>query len=153
LFSCSVFSDAIDSVKKAFDLPIYKPNEAMLDSIYKLAQEKKELTIVVMGTSQLSVDSLSSEISEWSKNNQALVGIEKVFVNNAFDLLGQGQTDLHDAAIRDAVKKNQRTDLIVFTQFSMASAFQKCQEVSSVPIFSAPIIAVQTLQKRITHER
>jgi hypothetical protein len=53
----------------------------------------------------------------------------------------------------DAVKKNQRTDLIVFTQFSMASAFQKCQEVSSVPIFSAPIIAVQTLQKRITHER
>ena len=80
-------------------------------------------------------------------------GIEKVFVNNAFDLLGQGQTDLHDAAIRDAVKKNQRTDLIVFTQFSMASAFQKCQEVSSVPIFSAPIIAVQTLQKRITHER
>jgi Asp/Glu/hydantoin racemase len=153
LFSCSVFSDAIDSVKKVFDLPIYKPNEAMLDSIYKLVQEKKELTIVVMGTSQLSVDSLSSEISEWSKNNQALVGIEKVFVNNAFDLLGQGQTDLHDAAIRDAVKKNQRTDLIVFTQFSMASAFQKCQEVSSVPIFSAPIIAVQTLQKRITHER
>jgi hypothetical protein len=153
LFSCSVFSDAIDSVKKAFDLPIYKPNEAMLDSIYKLAQEKKDLTIVVMGTSQLSVDSLSSEISEWSKKNQTMVGIEKVFVKNAFELLGQGQIDLHDASIMDAVKKNQQTDAIVFTQFSMASAFQKCQEVSSVPIFSAPIIAVQTLQTRITHER
>ena len=125
----------------------------MLDSIYALAQEKKELTIVVMGTSKLSVDSLSSEISEWSKNNQALVDIQKVFVNNAFDLLERGQKDLHDASIIDAVKKNQQADLIVFTQFSMASAYQRCQEVSSVPIFSAPIIAVQTLQKRIIHER
>lgn len=153
LFSCSVFGDAIDSVKKSFDLPIYKPNEAMLDSIYKLAQDKKDLTIVVMGTSQLSVDSLSSEISEWSNHNEALIGIQKIFVNKAFDLLGQGQADLHDALIIGAVKENQQTDLIVFTQFSMTSAFQKCQEVSSVPIFSAPIIAVQTLQTRITHER
>jgi aspartate/glutamate racemase len=153
LFSCSVFGEPINSVKKFFDLPIYKPNEAMLDSIYELAQEKKELAIVVMGTSEMSVDSLSSEISEWSKNNQALVGIEKVFVNNAFDLLERGQKDLHDASIIDAVKKNQRADLIVFTQFSMASAYQRCQKVSSVPIFSAPIIAVQTLQKRIIHER
>ena len=153
LFSCSVFSDSIDSVKKIFDLPVYKPNEAMLNAIYQLAREKKDLKMVVMGTSQLSVDSLSSEISEWSKKNQALVGIEKFFVNNAFELLGQGQTDLHDASIMDAVKKNQGTDAIVFTQFSMASAFQKCQEVSSVPIFSAPIIAVQALQSRITHAR
>lgn len=153
LFTCSVFGHAIDSVKEVLDLPVYKPNEAMLDSIYELAQEKKELAIVVMGTSELSVDSLSSEISEWSKNNQALVGIEKVFVNNAFDLLERGQKDSHDASIIDAVKKNQRADLIVFTQFSMASAYQRCQKVSSVPIFSAPIIAVQTLQKRIIHER
>jgi aspartate/glutamate racemase len=152
LFSCSVFSEAIDQVKKSFDLPIYKPNEAMLDSIYKLAKEKKELTIVVMGTSQLSVDSLSSEISEWSQKSHQLIGIKSVFVSNAFDLLEKGQTDLHDASLIDAVKKNQNTDLIVFTQFSMASAYQRCQEASSVPIFSAPIIAVQTLQKRIIHE-
>jgi aspartate/glutamate racemase len=153
LFSCSVFSDSIDSVKKIFDLPIYKPNEAMLDAIYQLAREKKDLKMVVMGTSQLSVDSLSSEIGEWSKTNHASIHIEKSFIDKAFELLGQGQMDLHDALIMDAVKKNQNADLIVFTQFSMASAYQRCQEISSAPIYSAPIIAVQTLQTRITHER
>ena len=153
LFSCSVFSDSIDSVKKIFDLPVYKPNEAMLDAIYELAREKKYLKTVVMGTSQLSVESLSSEIGEWSKTNQASIQIDKLFIDQAFELLGKGQLDLHDAMIIDAVKKNQYADLIVFTQFSMASAFKQCQEVSSVPIFSAPIIAVQALQSRITHAR
>jgi len=152
LFSCSVFGHAIDSVKEVLDLPVYKPNEAMLDSIYQLVREKKELTILVMGTAQLSVDSLSFEINEWSKNNHASVKIEKFCVDDAFELLGKGQIDLHDALIVNAVKKNQQTDLIVFTQFSMASAYQRCKEVSSVPIFSAPIIAVQTLQTRIIHE-
>ena len=153
LFSCSVFSDSIDSVKKIFDLPVYKPNEAMLNAIYQLAREKKDLKMVVMGTSQLSVDSLSSEIGEWSKTNHASIQIDKLFIDQAFELLGKGQLDLHDAMIMDAVKKNQYADLIVFTQFSMASAFKQCQEVSSVPIFSAPIIAVQALQSRITHAR
>ena len=153
LFSCSVFGSAIDSVKNAFNLPVYKPNEAMLDSIYKLAQEKQNLKMLVMGTSKLSVDSLSSEIGEWSKNNHASIQIEKLFIDKAFELLGKGQMNLHDALIMDAVKKNQNADLIVFTQFSMASAYQRCQEVSSAPIYSAPIIAVQTLQKRISHER
>ena len=153
LFSCSVFSDSIDSVKKIFDLPVYKPNEAMLDAIYELAREKKYLKTVVMGTSQLSVESLSSEIGEWSKTNQASIQIDKLFIDQAFELLGKGQLDLHDAMIMDVVKKNQHADLIVFTQFSMASAFKQCQEVSSVPIFSAPIIAVQALQSRITHAR
>jgi len=153
LFSCSVFGHAIDSVKEVLDLPVYKPNEAMLDSIYQLALEKKELTILVMGTAQLSVDSLSFEINEWAKKNHASVMIEKFFVGDAFELLENGQIDLHDALIIDAVKKNQQTDLIVFTQFSMASAYKGSKEVSSVPIFSAPIIAVQTLQARIIHER
>lgn len=153
LFSCSVFSDSIDSVKKIFDLPVYKPNEAMLNAIYQLAREKKDLKMVVMGTSQLSVDSLSSEIGEWSKTNHASIQIDKLFIDQAFELLGKGQLDLHDAMIMDVVKKNQYADLIVFTQFSMASAFKQCQEVSSVPIFSAPIIAVQALQSRITHAR
>jgi hypothetical protein len=153
LFSCSVFSDSIDSVKKIFDLPVYKPNEAMLDAIYELAREKKYLKTVVMGTSQLSVESLSSEIGEWSKTNQASIQIDKLFIDQAFELLGKGQLDSHDALIMNKVKKNQQADLIVFTQFSMASAYQKSQEVSSAPIFSAPIIAVQTLQTRITHER
>ena len=153
LFSCSVFSDSIDSVKKIFDLPVYKPNEAMLDAIYELAREKKYLKTVVMGTSQLSVESLSSEIGEWSKTNQASIQIDKLFIDQAFELLGKGQLDLHDAMIMDAVKKNQYADLIVFTQFSMASAYQQSQEVSSAPIFSAPIIAVQALQSRITHAR
>ena len=153
LFSCSVFSDSIDSVKKIFDLPVYKPNEAMLDAIYELAREKKDLKTVVMGTSQLSVESLSSEIGEWSKTNHASIQIDKLFIDQAFELLGKGQLDLHDAMIMDAVKKNQYADLIVFTQFSMASAYQQSQEVSSAPIFSAPIIAVQTLQSRIAHAR
>lgn len=153
LFSCSVFSDSIDSVKKIFDLPVYKPNEAMLDAIYELAREKKDLKTVVMGTSQLSVESLSSEIGEWSKTNHASIQIDKLFIDQAFELLGKGQLDLHDALIIDAVKKNQYADLIVFTQFSMASAYQQSQEVSSAPIFSAPIIAVQTLQSRIAHAR
>lgn len=153
LFSCSVFSDSIDSVKKIFDLPVYKPNEAMLDAIYELAREKKDLKMVVMGTSQLSVDSLSSEIGEWSKINHASIQIDKLFIDKAFELLGKGQLDLHDALLMDAVKKNQYADLIVFTQFSMASAFKQSQEVSSAPIFSAPIIAVQTLQSRIIHAR
>jgi hypothetical protein len=153
LFSCSVFSDSIDSIKKIFDLPVYKPNEAMLDAIYELAREKKDLKTVVMGTSQLSVDSLSSEIGEWSKTNHASIQIDKLFIDQAFELLGKGQLDLHDALIIDAVKKNQYADLIVFTQFSMASAYQQSQEVSSAPIFSAPIIAVQTLQSRIAHAR
>ena len=153
LFSCSVFSDSIDSVKKIFDLPVYKPNEAMLDAIYELAREKKDLKTVVMGTSQLSVESLSSEIGEWSKTNHASIQIDKLFIDQAFELLGKGQLDLHDALIINAVKKNQYADLIVFTQFSMASAYQQSQEVSSAPIFSAPIIAVQALQSRITHAR
>jgi hypothetical protein len=131
LFSCSVFSDSIDSVKKIFDLPVYKPNEAMLDAIYELAREKKDLKTVVMGTSQLSVESLSSEIGEWSKTNHASIQIDKLFIDQAFELLGKGQLDLHDALIINAVKKNQYADLIVFTQFSMASAYQQSQEVSS----------------------
>ncbi|MEI6384888.1 MAG: hypothetical protein WCO80_14685, partial [Betaproteobacteria bacterium] len=152
LFTCSVFGDAIDSVKESLALPVYKPNEAMLESIYQLAQEKKELAIVVMGTAQLSVDSLSHEIDEWANNHHVSIKIKKYAVDQAFDLLDKGQADVHDALIGKAVQKNQSTDLIVFTQFSMASAYQRCSQVSSVPIFSAPVIAVQTIQKRIFHE-
>ena len=152
LFTCSVFGDAIDSVKEALALPVYKPNEAMIESIYQLAQEKKELAIVVMGTAQLSVDSLSHEIDEWANNHHVSIKIKKYAVDQAFELLCKGQADVHDALIVEAVQKNQSINLIVFTQFSMASASQRCSQVSSVPIFSAPVIAVQTIQKRIFHE-
>jgi Asp/Glu/hydantoin racemase len=97
LFACSAFNTAIDACRQSTDLPVLKPDEAMIEA--GLAHGGR---LAVLATFGPSIESLQSQIHTRAAATGADVDVEGIFVDGAMDALRAGEVDDHDARIAAA---------------------------------------------------
>lgn len=141
LFTCSAFGSCVDTVAQRYpDLPVLKPNEAMIDETVNYI----DATIGLIASFAPTLDSMPAEFPKNTKIKTALaVG--------ALDALNQGDGERHDQLIVAAARElvAQGCGVIALTQFSMARATDTVQTAIQRPTLSTPASAVRALQKRL----
>jgi Asp/Glu/hydantoin racemase len=117
LFTCSAFAPAIEAAAAALDVPVLKPNEAMLDEALACGAR-----IGIMGTFEPSIPSLRAEVEELARTRNLDVTIKTRVVHGALAALHEGQAAEHDRLIAAGAAEMEDCDALILGQFSMASA-------------------------------
>jgi aspartate/glutamate racemase len=141
LFACSAFNAAIDACKQSTELPVLKPDEAMIEAALARAGR-----LAVLATFAPSIGSLQTQIQRFAAANGASVEVEGVFVDGALDALKAGKVDDHDARIAKAAAHIQGAGAILLAQFSMARAAPAVRAVAEAAVLTSPASAVAKLK-------
>ncbi|MGZ8264056.1 MAG: aspartate/glutamate racemase family protein, partial [Burkholderiales bacterium] len=117
LFTCSAFGPAIEAARAALDIPVLKPNEAMLDEALAAGSH-----IGLIATFEPSIPSLRQELEELAGSRKIRLSITTCAVPSALAALHEGQPEEHDRLIAEAAAGLEDCEALILGQFSMASA-------------------------------
>lgn len=141
LYSCSAFGEAIEAARREMDLPVLKPNEAMLEEALETGAR-----IRLMATFEPSIPSMLKEIREMAARRGKEAQVEKCFVPGALEALESRNPDLHDALIAEAARQGSPCDAILLAQFSMARALPAVAKRVDAKVLSSPDSAIARLR-------
>lgn len=141
MFTCSAFGTAIEAAKAAVDVPVLKPNEAMLDEA--LAAGRR---LGVLATFEPSIPNFLVELEALAKSRGVRLDIRTQAVANAMAALQAGRADEHDRLVADAARKMTDCDAVLLSQFSMASAAALIAPTPTCKVLTSPGSAVLRLR-------
>ena len=141
LFSCSGFETAIDVAKRDLDIPVLKPDEAMIDDA--LSSGKR---IAGLATFLPTISSLRTQLELAAARRNLSPRIQLTYVPGALKALQSGQVQEHDALTLQAAKELSGYDVLVLAQFSMARAYTAISRVTDRPVLTSPHSAVSRLR-------
>ncbi len=144
LFSCSAFGEAIEAVRAMLDVPVLKPNEAMLEEAIKAGSR-----LCLAATFLPSIISIRKELGEMAEKRGAALEAECRFVPGALKALRQGDSETHDTLIAEAVCGAPECDAVILAQFSMARALPAVADRVGAKVLSSPDSAVRKLRELI----
>jgi Asp/Glu/hydantoin racemase len=151
LFTCSAFGPAIDAAKKAFSIPILKPNEAMFDEALDLcAALGKPCRIGLLTTFAPASVSMRIELEAAIAQRGLHITIESGCAAGALDMLNTGDVTGHDRLLLETATALSICDVHVLGQFSMARCQPQLQQALQRPVLSSPASAVRRLQAALT---
>ena len=145
LFTCSAFRQVIDACIDEFDIPILKPNDAMIDKALEAGSR-----IAVMATVGPTIPSISVEIEEMAAARKQKVDLVPCFVEHAFDALARGDTAAHDRLVAERARDITNCDAIVLAQFTLSRAVPAVQAVNKTPLYNSPGAAVARMRDMVT---
>lgn len=135
LFTCSAFGPAIDAVKAAHtDIPVLKPNEAMIDEIADAGAH--------IGLLATFAETLRSMPPEFPDSTHLTVKLAE----GALAAMDQGDLARHDALAVAAARDLAGCDAIALAQFSLARAAPLVAEATGLPVYTTPHSAVRKLR-------
>lgn len=146
LFTCSAFREVIDACITEFDVPILKPNDAMIEQALAAGSR-----IAVMATVGPTIPSISAEILEMAAKRKQAVELLPYVVEGAFDALAGGDAARHDALVAARAREIKGCDVIVLSQFTLSRAVPAVAAVTPLPIFNSPGAAVVKLRGMLKH--
>lgn len=144
LFTCSAFAEAIELSRQELDIPVLKPNEAMIEQA--LDQGRK---IGLLATFAPSIDSMSEEFARAAEARGRQVEIVSAACPDALAALHDGNPALHDRLLAQLAGEVGACDVLCFTQFSMTSAAAAVTAASGLPVLTTPESAVSLLRKTL----
>jgi aspartate/glutamate racemase len=144
LFTCSAFRQCIDNCIAEFDLPILKPNDAMIEQALDAGSR-----IAVMATVGPTIPSISVEINEMAAARGKKVELVPYVVEGAFDALAGGDPARHDALVATRAREIKNCDVIVLAQFTLSRAVPVVKAVSSIPVLNSPGAAVAKMRRML----
>src|SRR4051812_12643314 len=144
LFTCSAFGPAIEAAREAVDIPVLKPNEAMLDEALAAATQ-----IGLIATFEPSIPSLKAELEELARDRRVHVRIRTVAVPAALAALHGGRGQEHDRLIAAAAAEMDDCEALVLGQFSMASAAESIPAKPGRKVLTSPESAVMRLKQTL----
>ncbi len=144
LFTCSAFREVIDTCIAEFDLPILKPNDAMIEQALDAGSR-----IAIVATVGPTIPSISAEILEMAAARGQTVELVPFVVEGAFDALAGGDAAKHDALVAARAREIKDCDVIVLAQFTLSRAVPAVNAVSAIPVFNSPGAAVAKLRTMI----
>lgn len=144
LFTCSAFGPAIEAARAALDVPVLKPNEAMLDEALAAGTR-----IGLIATFEPSLPSLKTELEELALRKGVEISIETRTVPNALAALHEGQPDEHDRMIAEAAADMGGCQALILGQFSMASAAERIPAQPGRKVLTSPASAVLRLKQTL----
>jgi len=141
LFACSAFNAEIDACRRDLNLPVLKPDEAMIEAALDRGGR-----LTVIATFKPSVASLKAQILDLAGARGIAAEVEGIFVAGAMEALKSGDGDDHDARIAAAAASVTDADALLLAQFSMARAEKAAADATQVPVFTSPASAVAKLR-------
>jgi Asp/Glu/hydantoin racemase len=144
LFTCSAFGAAIEAARAALDVPVLKPNEAMLDEALSAGTR-----IGLIATFEPSIPSLKAELEDLALLKGTKLTIQTRAVPAALAALHAGRTAEHDRLIADAAAQMADCQALILGQFSMATAAQSIPSTSARRILTSPASAVLRLKQAL----
>ena len=144
LFTCSAFRQVIDACIDEFELPILKPNDAMIEKA--LAAGRR---IAVMATVGPTIPSISVEIEEMAAARGQAVELVPYVVEHAFDALAAGDAATHDRLVAERAREITNCDAIVLAQFTLSRAVPAVQAINKTPIYNSPGAAVARMREMV----
>ena len=144
LFTCSAFRQVIDACIEEFELPILKPNDAMIEKALDAGSR-----IAVVATVGPTIPSISVEIEEIAAGRGQKVDLVPYFVEGAFDALAGGDPATHDRLVAERARDIRDCDAIVLAQFTLSRAVPAVQAVNTTPIYNSPGAAVAKMREMV----
>ena len=144
LFTCSAFGPAIEAARAAMDVPVLKPNEAMLDEALNAGTR-----IGLIATFAPSIPSLKQELEDLAMQKGVKLSIRTSAVPSALAALHDGQPAEHDRLIAAAAAEMEDCDALVLGQFSMASAAETIPARGARKVLTSPASAVLRLKQAL----
>ena len=144
LFTCSAFRPVIDACIEELDIPILKPNDAMIEKALDAGSR-----IAVMATVGPTIPSISAEIEQMAAARGATVELVPYVVDGAFDALAGGDAQTHDRLVAERARDISGCDAIVLAQFTLSRALRAVQAVNAIPVYSSPEAAVSKLREMV----
>lgn len=144
LFTCSAFGPAIEAARAAVDVPVLKPNEAMLDEALAAGTH-----IGLIATFQPSLPSLKAELEDLGRARSVKLTIKSRSVPAALAALHEGQPDEHDRLIAAAASEMEDCEAVILCQFSMASAAGCIPTRPGRLVLTSPASAVMRLKRTL----
>ncbi|MBT3435821.1 MAG: arylsulfatase [Nitrospinaceae bacterium] len=148
LYSCSAFGKAIEEARASLDVPVLKPNEAMLTEALAAGSH-----IRVVATYMPTIASITGELKEMSQESGQKIEIDPCFVPGAFGALESGDGERHDELIAEAMGNRLPCDVVLLSQFSMARALPLVKKNTNTIVLSSPDSAVLNLQDQLQFVR
>jgi aspartate/glutamate racemase len=146
LFTCSAFGSAIDDVRAELDVPVLKPNEAMLTAAVQAGGR-----VALVATFAPTLASMASEARAEAERQRSETTFDLVHAVGALEALEAGDVHAHDeriaAAAAEAVASG--TGVVALAQFSMARAAAEVAQRCRVPVLTTPDAAVALLRQRV----
>ena len=144
LFTCSAFGAAIDEVAKTYDVPVLKPNEAVLDEA--LAKGGR---VGLLATHPQTLPDMTAELERLASARNVDIAVVPLLVEGAWADLGAGRRDAHDRAVVEAAPRLSDCGAIALAQFSMAPLAGEIAERTGLPILTSPHAAVAEMKRRV----
>jgi Asp/Glu/hydantoin racemase len=144
LFTCSAFGPAIEAARSALDIPVLKPNEAMLEEALTAGTH-----IGLIATFEPSVPSLTAELEELARSRGVQVKLKTSTVPSALAALHEGEPAEHDRLIAEAAAGMEDCEAVMLGQFSMASAADVIPERAGRIVLTSPGSAVMRLKQTL----
>ena len=141
LFTCSAFGEALDLCKRDLDIPVLKPNEAMIDEAIVQASR-----IAIVATFEPAIDSMSNEFRQAASLAGRPLELSTFTCPQALQALQAGDTARHDELISELVANIDGPQLVCFAQFSMVTAASRAGNTTSLSILTTPDSAVLKLR-------
>ena len=145
LFTCSAFGAAIEAAGKVVNIPVLKPNEAMMEEAVATGPR-----IELLATFEPSLPSMRAELEQLAAARNADVKITTKAVPAALTALQAGDGAGHDTQIAAAAAEIGDCDALLLCQFSMASAAERIPARRGRSVFTSPYSAVARLKQLVS---
>lgn len=142
LFTCSAFGEAIELSREELDIPVLKPNEAMIEDALDRGR-----SIAILATFEPSISSMTAEFRASAAKRGMDVQLVTAASADAYQALHVGDVARHDQLIAELASQLEPCDVVCFSQFSMTSAASGAQEASGRPVLTTPDSAVAQLRR------
>jgi Asp/Glu/hydantoin racemase len=135
LFTCSAFGPCIEAVARDLNIPVLKPNEAMVEEAVASGG-----TIGLMATFAPTLASMPAEFP-------ADVRINTFLVEGALAALDRGDTETHDRLVEHAAASVTDCDVVALAQFSLARSAARVARATGKRVLTTPDSAVRKLRQ------
>jgi len=96
-----------------------------------------------------SAGGMEKEFNEEACWRGSRAALETVFCKEALDAKRAGDHDRHDHLIAETATRIEDADVIMFAQFSMASAAALAGTKTDIPILTSPATAIEEIRQKI----
>lgn len=135
LFTCSAFGPCIEAVARDQQIPVLKPNEAMIEEAVASGG-----AIGLMATFAPTLASMPAEFP-------AGLRIRTFLVEGALAALDRGDAETHDRLVAQAAGSVKDCDVVALAQFSLARSAARIAQVTGKRVLTTPDSAVRKLRQ------
>jgi Asp/Glu/hydantoin racemase len=142
LVTCSTTSPLVDQIQARVSIPLFKIDQAMIEQAVQLGGR-----IGVMATNRTTLAPTRQTLLAQAAKTGKKIEYEEYFIESALDALLNGQAEVHDRLVQQAILEVKPTvDVVVLAQASMARVLEaRAVSGEGAPVLSSPYLALDQI--------